>query len=210
MKTPKKDTKQRLFEVMGKIDSSFKPKLNENIYRSKYGHMTIDKPIISDAITLLSQNSNAVEFSDKSEFDVFLNKQPYFSASYSHCYYTEEDMEANKPADNCVLLFETGREVVAVWDDINKIGFVLPKQMNENDTTSTFQSMEQAEDYLTNNNMHAKDEGKSDIGFVRKYVGRHPEGNIALVFEDGKIIFFNGLLSANNHLDTINYKSIVN
>lgn len=28
----KKDTKQRLFEMMGKIDSSFKPRLNENAF----------------------------------------------------------------------------------------------------------------------------------------------------------------------------------
>jgi hypothetical protein len=57
--------------------------------------------------------------------------------------------------------------------------------------------------------MQAKDEGNSDIGFIRKYAGKHPNGSIAIVVEDGKILFFNSLLSANNHLDTINYTSTV-
>ena len=93
------------------------------------------------------------------------------------------------------------------WYKFNADGWQERDDLNED--TSTFQNMEQAEDYLTNYNMQAKDEGNSDIGFIRKYAGKHPNGSIAIVVEDGKILFFNSLLSANNHLDTINYTSTV-
>lgn len=117
-------------------------KENKNIYWSKYGYETIDEPIISDAIKILSKNPNAIKFNNKQEFNDFKNKQKYFSPSYSHCYYSHDDLEASRRGEpewrdgntriseankGCVLLFETGRELVAVWDDMNKIGFVLPK-----------------------------------------------------------------------------------
>jgi hypothetical protein len=121
-------TKQRLFEVMSKIDSSFKQKLNEdNIYQSKYGHTTLDKPIISDAIKILSENPKAIKFNNKQEFEQVLNNQKYFSASYSHAFQTIEDYNNRNSDEQSILLFETGHEIVGVWDDINSIGFILPK-----------------------------------------------------------------------------------
>jgi len=138
----KKNSKQRLFEMMGKVDPSFKSRLDENIYISKYGHKTIDKPIIPDAVNVISKNPNAVKFTNKSEFDNFLDKQKYFSASYSHCFYSIDDLEASHRGEpewrdgsrqisetdkGCVLLFETGHEPVAVWDEKNNVGYVVPK-----------------------------------------------------------------------------------
>jgi len=127
----KKEGKERLLEMMQKIDSSFKPKLNENIYFNKYNIKTIDLPIIGDAISILSKNNNAIKFTNKNEFVKFLNQQQYFSASYSHTFDSIENYEKGIPNDNSILLFETGHEIVGAWDDLNSIGYVLPEDDNK-------------------------------------------------------------------------------
>lgn len=122
-----KNNKQRLFEVMSKIDSSFKVKLNENnIYQNKNNYLTLDKPIISDAIKILSENPDAIKFENKQEFEQTLSNQRYFSASYSHAFQTIEDYSSRNSDEQSILLFETGHKLVAVWDNVNSIGFILP------------------------------------------------------------------------------------
>ena len=144
MKKLNKDSKQMLFEMIHKVSGM--PLNESNIYRNRHGIITIDKPIIPDAITILSNNKNAIKFTDKNEFESFLNTQKYFSASYSHCYYSVDDYEDSRKggerwrrdytgiseADRgCVLLFETGHEPVAIWDEMNKIGYILPKEFTD-------------------------------------------------------------------------------
>lgn len=123
----KKTDKQILFERMEKIDPSFKRKLNENVFKNKHGYKTIEKPIIPDAILVLSQNENAVEFNNKEEFTDFLNNQRYFSASYSKAFDTMEDYNEMNENTDSILLFDTGHELVAVWDSNNNIGYVVKK-----------------------------------------------------------------------------------
>ena len=102
--------------------------LEDNIFTSyRNGHLTIQHPIIPDAIKVISNNKEAIEFHNKSDFEDTLKKQHYFSASYSHCYDSLEDFENSKPNDDSVLLFETGHKIVAVWDDKNQIGYIIPK-----------------------------------------------------------------------------------
>lgn len=109
----------------------------------KVSSATIDKPIIPDAINALSKEPNAVKFNDKANFDNFLKEQKYFSPSYSHCYYSIEDLEASYRGESewrdgskgiseadkgCVMLFETGRELVAIWDERNRVGYIVPSE----------------------------------------------------------------------------------
>jgi hypothetical protein len=113
-----------------------------NIYTDKYFKTTIDKPIIPDAIKVISSDKNSIKFTDKNKFNSFLKKQKYFSASYSHCYYSMDDYTASCDGDKrfrdgctgvseadrgCVMLFETG-ELVAIWDEKNKIGYIIPSK----------------------------------------------------------------------------------
>ncbi len=132
----KQNSKQRLFEVMGILDKTFKPKLNENILSNKYNITTINEPIIPDAIEVISQNPNAIVFNNKQAFDEFAKQQRYFSASYSHAFYSPEEMQewsrngnqhTDPDSENSLLLFETGRELVQVWDNKNSIGYIIPK-----------------------------------------------------------------------------------
>lgn len=130
------NSKQRLNEIMSRLDKTFKVILNENnIYTNKYHITTIEKPIIPDAIEVISNNPNATEFHDKGSYDSFASQQHYFSASHSHCFYTEEEYnEFSRNGSQYVdpnskesdILFETGHEVVQVWDNKNNIGFVIP------------------------------------------------------------------------------------
>lgn len=107
---------------------------NSNIFWNKYNSKTIHTPLIPDAILVISENPNAIKFTDKKEFTEFSDKQIYFSASSSHCFYNEEEykesvMRGNKKseeAENSELLFETGHEIVQVWDDKNKVGYIIP------------------------------------------------------------------------------------
>ena len=115
--------------------------LKENIYTNKHRIETIDEPIIGDALTVISKDSRAIKFENKAEFDSVLENQRYFSASFSHCYYSMEDLEASRRGDErfrdgytgiseadrgCVMLFETGHELVAVWSERDKVGYIIP------------------------------------------------------------------------------------
>lgn len=108
---------------------------NNNIILSKYGHITINEPLIPDAVQLLSNDKRAIKFTNKNEFDAFAQQQKYFSASASHCFYSKEEYDAwsrngSKYSDpdskNSVMVFETGRELVEIWDAKNNIGFIIP------------------------------------------------------------------------------------
>ena len=116
---------------------------SQNIQTGDYGY-TINKPIIGDAIHALEQTPDVVKFTDKNQFEQFLNQQKYFSASYSHCYYSPEDLELSYKGDakfrngssgvseadrGCVLLFNTGHNLVAAWDESQKVGYILPQEI---------------------------------------------------------------------------------
>ena len=100
---------------------------NDNIYTTKYHKETVDKPIISDAIKIISKNKKAVKFDDVNKLKEFKDKQRYFSASESKVYQSIDDYKNNKADKKSYLLFETGREIVVAWDDKQKIGYVIPK-----------------------------------------------------------------------------------
>lgn len=188
-------------EIKPKAMNQFKKDLNERKpvgINPKYTHFALLKNA--------KKFVNGWDYSDIDFEDLKQDKMYYFFQDI-----IDMDIDPKNVLIGTVKKFQ--KEGLDPFDSNNWYKFNADGWQERNDLTedtSTFQNMEQAEDYLTNYNMQAKDEGNSDIGFVRKYAGRHPEGNIALVFEDGKILFFNSLLSANNHLDTINFKSIVN
>lgn len=52
----KSDTKQRLFEVMGRLDPKFKPKLNESLYEADKSSYSDD--MVNDIKTLLGNNTS--------------------------------------------------------------------------------------------------------------------------------------------------------
>lgn len=113
---------------------------NKNIFKGKYGYLTIDEPIIPDAIQVISQNPNAIKFTDKQSYDEFANQQRYFSASHSHAFYSPEEMEEWRKSGNRYkdpdseqsdILFNTGHEPVQVWDNKNQIGYVVPSERNK-------------------------------------------------------------------------------
>jgi len=113
----------------------------ENIESNKYNITTISEPIIPDAIQVVSQNSNAIEFTDKQSFDEFANQQQYFSASHSHCFYSVEEKQewsrnggkySDPDSEQSVLVFETGHKPVQVWDNKNSIGYVVPSESLRN------------------------------------------------------------------------------
>jgi len=121
-------------EMIGENES------NKNIYKGQYGYYTIDKPIIPDAIEVISQNPEAIKFTDKQSYEELANQQKYFSASHSHCFYSPEEQEqwyksGNKYSDmdseQSDILFNTGHELVQVWDNKNNIGYVVPSKRNK-------------------------------------------------------------------------------
>lgn len=108
---------------------------NNNIRENKYGIITINKPIIPDAVTVLSKNNQVIVVNSKSEFKQISDAQTYFSASYSHCFYSLDEYNAwtqkhviEARAEGSIMLFETGHEIVQVWDDKNQIGYIIPKK----------------------------------------------------------------------------------
>jgi len=109
--------------------------LENNIYRNKYNIETVSDPIIPDVVKILSNNPKAIKVNNKAQFEDLANEQVYFSPSRSHCFYSEEEMnnwrsdntKISPEAEESVLVFETGREPVQIWDEKNKIGFIIPK-----------------------------------------------------------------------------------
>ena len=114
-------------QIRKTIMESFAPQLQEtNVHDSYYGnYKTITNPIISDAF--IAMENEGKWFYDKTEFEEFLNKQPYFSASFSKCFETLEDYENHNECVNCEMIFETGHELVAVWSELQGKGKVIPK-----------------------------------------------------------------------------------
>jgi len=149
----KQNGKQKLFEVMSRLDKTFKinedilsntNNVNENevetdsynIIKNSFGRLTVENPIIPDAIKAISQNPKAVKFTNKQLFNEFANQQQYFSASASHCFYNmAEKMEWSKnggkyvdpDSEKSIIVFDTGRDLVKVWDNKNSIGYIIPK-----------------------------------------------------------------------------------
>lgn len=116
-----------LIESINHLSSLLSNFLLEGISAPKFN----EDPIIPDAISVISSHPEAIEFTDKDTFDSFLEKQKYFSASYSHCFYSVEEMEEFRRTftpvnSDCVILRETGRLLVAVWDAVNGIGYIIP------------------------------------------------------------------------------------
>jgi hypothetical protein len=97
-----------------------------------------NRPILK--IAPFAQLTSGKLFNNKIEFKNFLDTQRYFSASYSHCFYSPEEeaqwsRNGSKYTDDdsaqSIMLFETGRELVAVWDNKNSIGYIVPSQRNK-------------------------------------------------------------------------------
>src|ERR1035437_263551 len=114
--------------------------VHSNIITSKHGHTTINKPLISDAIKILSTEKGAIKFNSKEQFKDFLRKQKYFSASHSYCFYSPEEHDnwvkkhvaPSEDAFASDMVFETGHELVAIWDNKNSIGYIIPSnKLNE-------------------------------------------------------------------------------
>lgn len=111
-----------------------KKRLSEgNIYVNKHLEETVKEPIITDVVKILSKKPNAIKVNSKAEFDAVANEQRYFSASYSHCFYSLEEKEnwykthqKSPESENSVMLFDTGNVPVQIWDDKNQIGYIIP------------------------------------------------------------------------------------
>ena len=108
--------------------------LENNIYLNKHGIETVREPIIPDVVKILSKNPEAIQVNNKKEFKTLLDKQRYFSSSYSHCFYSIEEYNIwskthtkSPEAESSIMLFETGREPVGIWDEKNQIGYIIPK-----------------------------------------------------------------------------------
>lgn len=120
----KKNLRRHIREA---INESFAPQLqNNNIYKSKYGYETIRNPIISDGFEVLKGKGEW--FYTKEEFERFLNKQHYFSASYSACFDSIEDFNNSNENKESIMLFETGHELVGLWSSSQTMGKIVPKE----------------------------------------------------------------------------------
>jgi hypothetical protein len=132
-----KDEINELFIADGETEKD-----NDNIYVNKYNNRTLVLPLIPDAIKILSENKNAIKFTNKDELVKFVENQKYFSASFSHCFYDKDEyltwsdsgnQNLSDDAKNSLMLFETEHELIMCWDERNKIGYVIPaKQQYEN------------------------------------------------------------------------------
>jgi hypothetical protein len=170
----------------------FKPKnVNEdsqNIYNNKYGDLTIKSPIIPDAIQILSKNKNAIKFTNKNEFDNLANKEKYFSASQSHCFYTPNEHQewlnnGNKYSDsdseNSKIVFDTGHRLVQVWDNKNNIGYIVPadKSKDVNETPDDPETTETENNEFFNINMPINSEdAKLFTDIINQGIDSHLEG----------------------------------
>ena len=90
------------------------------------------EPIIPNAVDKLKDIHNVITINDKNEFDNLVSQQKYFSASHSHCFYSKDEYEtwskthvSSDDAVNSDIIKNCG-DLVAVWDNKNKIGYVLP------------------------------------------------------------------------------------
>ena len=112
----------------------------------------------------------------------------------------------NNTKDSKQMLFEMMQKVNPDANYDKKNGDI----MNSYSKTyiKKFNSVDDAEDYLVNT-MSARDEGNSDLGFVRQYVGHNENGVSALVYEDGTIEIFKSLGLGSDRRKEINFKSIV-
>jgi len=98
---------------------------------------TVKEPIIPDAIAAIQTNPKAKVFGNKQSYDDFANQQQYFSASHSHCFYSPEERQewskngskyTDQDSEQSDMVFETGHELVQVWDNKNNRGYVVPSE----------------------------------------------------------------------------------
>jgi len=103
-----------------------------NIGPGKYGFDVLYDPIVPDGVTLMKSNKNSKKFEDRESFIRFLKEQKYFSASYSRCFQDITDLREDREDKESIMLFETGHELVAIWDDKQKVGYILPADLTRN------------------------------------------------------------------------------
>ena len=112
----------------------------------------------------------------------------------------------NNTKDSKQMLFEMMQKVNPDANYGKQIDDIMNSQSKP--YIKKFNSVDDAEDYLVNT-MTARDEGNSDLGFVRHYVGRNENGISALVYEDGTVEIFKTLGLCTDRRKEINFKSIV-
>ena len=102
---------------------------------SLFGAPRLNMPLVPDAVELIKRYDPLVVH-DIEEFEKLVGKQRYFNASYSHCFYSEQEYKEwskngnkyqNKDSERSVMLKDSG-DLVAVWDNKNGTGYVVPKK----------------------------------------------------------------------------------
>lgn len=93
---------------------------------------TLNSTVVGDAINILSKIRVADKFTSIKKFEKVLGSQEYFSLSQSNAYQQFGD---KTPDVNSVIAKEVG-DLVAAWDDVNGIGYIIPnsKLYRENQT----------------------------------------------------------------------------
>jgi len=86
----------------------------------------LQDPIVPDGIKILKKNEDAIKFTNRAKFMTAWGKEKFFSASESWSYQSAEDQKAGKKDEQSVIWHETGRQLVAVWDDKQKLGYIVP------------------------------------------------------------------------------------
>lgn len=92
--------------------------------------MQPDAPIIQEAINYLKRDKASVVYT-KSLFKSSVMEADYFSASYSHCFYSRDthaiwngDVTKNEiDANNSIYLLNCGK-LVGCWNERDKIGYI--------------------------------------------------------------------------------------
>ena len=103
------------------IESISERKLN----KSRIHIPKLDKPIVGDAIKILSNIKSAEKYTNVNNFKSKLNSYKYFSGSLSHAYDSQAKYKGGVPNLNSVIMKDTG-DLIAVWDDVNSIGYIIP------------------------------------------------------------------------------------
>lgn len=92
-------------------------------------------PLVPDAVEFLKDMEGVITVRTKDEYEKVTGEQKYFSASHSHCFYTQAEYEKwskkgskydDKNSEESDILKNVG-DLVAVWDNKNKVGYVLPQ-----------------------------------------------------------------------------------
>jgi hypothetical protein len=145
-------------------------------------------PIIPDALKLIKNAHNVVKYTSKSKFDKDLKNRNTFSGSYSHAYYSKEDMKAAHSGDpkwkkgttgisetdrGAVIMKDSG-DLAAVWSPKDKVGYIVPARTNEASGDTEKPEVVKVFNYIGGEDIHRFPEIKK---FVEKNLklksGRH-------------------------------------